>query len=102
MLTAFRRRGQGWAALAGFLGALTLAPPGLAQAPSAPPAPRVESPSPSPGPDSVWISGHWGWQSGRWQWVAGRWERAQGRFYIPGRHRQTPQGWVWEEGRWQK
>ena len=69
-------------------------------APQRPPPPRVETPSPSPSPDAVWIAGHWQWQEGQWAWRGGRWERAQGRFFIPGRHRQTPEGWVWEPGRW--
>jgi hypothetical protein len=66
------------------------------------PAPRVEAPPPSPGPDAVWIAGYWTWRNGEWVWSPGRWETAQGRFYVPGRYRQTPQGWVWEPGRWQR
>lgn len=71
-------------------------------APSAPPPPRVESPAASPSPDAVWIPGYWVWQDGRWQWSGGQWEKAQGRFFVPGRYRETPQGWVREPGRWQK
>ena len=79
--------------------------PALAQelAPQPPPLPQVESPGPPPSPNAVWIAGHWLWRSGRYDWVAGRWENAPpGASYIPGRHKQTGQGWVWEPGRWRK
>ena len=75
--------------------------PALAQAPIAPPAPQVEKPPPSPGPQFVWIAGHWSWQGGRWVWDAGHWVQAQGA-WIPGRYQQTPQGWIYVEGRWKK
>ena len=73
----------------------------FAQAPTAPPPVQVEKPPPSPGPQFVWIAGHWAWQGGRWAWVPGRWVEAQGA-WIPGRYQQTRQGWVYVEGRWKK
>ena len=77
------------------------AAPAVAQAPGPPPAVQVEKPPYSPGPQFVWIAGHWAWQGGKWTWVGGRWVEAQGT-WIPGRHVQTPQGWVYQEGRWKK
>jgi hypothetical protein len=73
-------------------------------APQPPPPPQVESPGPPPNPNAVWVSGHWLWQGGKYQWVQGRWETAPAgaSAYVPGRHKQTGQGWVWEPGRWRK
>jgi hypothetical protein len=85
-------------------GALDI-PPAIAQespAPQPPPAPQVESPGPAPNPNAVWIAGHWAWH-GKYEWQPGRWETAPpGASYIPGRHKQTAQGWVWEPGRWRR
>src|SRR3990172_10359826 len=71
-------------------GALGVAP-AVAQevAPQSPPAPQVESPGPPPGPNAVWIAGHWLWRGGLYDWVPGRWENAApGASYVPGRHKQ--------------
>jgi hypothetical protein len=75
--------------------------PAWAQVPTAPPPVQVEKPPPSPGPQFVWIAGHWTPQGGRWIWVAGHWVEAQGA-WIPGRYQQTAQGWIYVEGRWKK
>jgi hypothetical protein len=72
-------------------------------APDPPPAPQVESPGSPPGPNAIWIPGHWQWQDARYQWVPGRWEiPPSGASYVPGRHKRTSAGWVWEPGRWRK
>ena len=94
-----------WTRVRGLLAGLALgtlmALPALAQAPTAPPPPQVEKPPPSPGPQFVWIAGHWAWQGGRWAWVARPLGGGAGRV-DPGRYQQTPQGWVYVEGRWRK
>jgi len=44
-----------------------------ATAPSAPPAVRVEAPSPQPIASAVWAPGYWHWNAGQWIWVPGHW-----------------------------
>jgi hypothetical protein len=54
---------------------------------STPPPPlRVETFGPAPGPDFLWVSGHWGWNNGAYMWTPGRWEhrpRAHAVWVIP-------------------
>ena len=71
-------------------------------APTAPPAPRVETPPPPPGPRMVWTTGHWAWEHDKYNWMAGKYiepprEHAS---WVAGRWIERPNGWVWEEGRW--
>jgi hypothetical protein len=67
---------------------------------SEPPPERVEYAPPSPGPDFVWIRGHWDWHRERWEWKPGRWERPaqRGSVWVPGRWIPRDGGWVWAEG----
>jgi len=37
------------------------------------PAPRREIVARRPGPNHVWIAGHWNWSAGRYVRVAGHW-----------------------------
>lgn len=39
-----------------------------------PPAPRVESRTPAPGPDYIWQPGYWTLTNGQYTWVSGHWE----------------------------
>lgn len=61
-------------------------------APSAPPAPRVETIPPAPGTSTqalTWQAGRWMWNGTAWAWEAGH--------YV-----QSPQPTaVWEPGHWQ-
>jgi WXXGXW repeat (2 copies) len=92
----------GHGVLATALGLLVLgATPAFAGAPHPPPAVQVEKPPHSPGPQFVWIAGHWAWTGSAYAWVDGRWVQAQGT-WIPGRHVKTAEGWVYQEGRWKK
>ena len=52
--------------------------------PYPPPPARVEViPSP-PGPDALWIDGHWFWTAGGYAWHPGRWEKPRaGAHYAP-------------------
>jgi len=73
-------------------------------APTAPPAPEVETPPPAPAPTAVWMPGHWNWSPERqvYVWSHGRYAeppRARAT-WIPGRFTERPDGWVWQEGRW--
>jgi hypothetical protein len=67
-----------------------------------PPAARVEVISTSPGPDYVWIGGHWGWHGTEYVWVDGRWDRPPKprSKWVPGKWKHTNRGWVWKEGHW--
>ncbi len=40
-----------------------------------PPAPRVEVIPVAPGPEHVWVPGHWSWRAahGEYVWVSGHW-----------------------------
>jgi hypothetical protein len=67
-----------------------------------PPAARVEVIGTAPGPDYVWIGGHWGWHGTEYVWVDGRWDRgphAKAK-WVPGHWKHTSRGYVWQEGHW--
>ena len=42
-------------------------------APSAPPAPYVETITVAPSPAHVWVGGFWEWSGGRYAWRPGHW-----------------------------
>jgi hypothetical protein len=74
-------------------------------APDPPPPLRAEALPPSPGPDLVWIAGHWSWSPDmqNYVWTPGEYReppRAHAA-WLPGRWMQRHDGWVWDEGRWQ-
>src|SRR6476659_3742991 len=56
----------------------------------APPPPRAEVYGYAPGPDYVWMNGHWGWDGNRYNWSRGSWVRSRRRHAR------------WEDGRWQR
>lgn len=61
-----------------------------------------EDPGPSPGPDYMWIKGHWRWNDVDWVWVKGRWIKrpSQNAVWIPGYWFRKNHHWIWVEGRW--
>jgi len=66
-----------------------------------PPPVREEVIVESPGPDYVWVRGHWGYE-GRWVWVPGRWllpDRPHRR-WVEGHWAQDRHGYFWVEGHW--
>ncbi len=67
-----------------------------------PPRPMVERRPTAPGPDFVWIEGHWSWAARRsgWAWVPGRWDRRPGYAWVAGRWDRQGEGWIWVEGQW--
>jgi hypothetical protein len=67
-----------------------------------PPVARVEVIGTAPGPEYVWIGGHWRWQGTEYVWVDGRWDRGPNprAKWVPGHWKQTKRGWVWKEGHW--
>jgi hypothetical protein len=75
-------------------------------APSAPPAPRVETMSPRP-PSSTttmsWQGGHWSWNGTNWVWDEGHYVQAPQAQAVwePGHWQQQPTGgYVWVDGHW--
>jgi hypothetical protein len=69
-----------------------------------PPPMASEIISPAPGPNFVWVGGHWKWR-GRWRgwaWVRGRWAQRPyaNAEWIAGHWGPAPGGWVWIEGQW--
>jgi hypothetical protein len=69
---------------------------------AAPPPSRVEVIGVVPGPDYVWIGGHWWWGGSRYTWAPGRWERRpyHGARWRDGQWRHHGRRWYWREGRW--
>ena len=67
-----------------------------------PPPVRREVIIERPGPDYVWIRGHWGYGGGAYVWVPGRWERPEPRRHrwVEGRWERDRHGWYWVEGHW--
>src|SRR6476620_11730517 len=69
--------------------------------PQAPPPPQVEVIAPAPGPEYVWLNGHWGWNGG-WTWAPGRWEprpRAHASL-VPGHWEHDRHGYVYHQHYW--
>ncbi|MBI5091830.1 MAG: YXWGXW repeat-containing protein [Candidatus Hydrogenedentes bacterium] len=69
----------------------------------APPAPKVEVKSESPGADKVWIPGNWSYEKGEYVWSSGRWERpaAEQMSWSPARWRHTSEGYELVPGHWE-
>jgi len=77
-------------------------PPGVIYAPSGPPAAQVEVIGTAPGPDFVWIHGHYRWEAIHYVWGAGQWERRPhaSAAWVDGRWMHHSNGWYWQEGHW--
>ena len=67
-----------------------------------PPVERSEVIVVRPGPDYVYVRGHWGYGGGGYAWVPGRWERPDRahRRWAEGHWAHDRNGWYWIEGRW--
>ena len=66
-----------------------------------PPGVRTEVIIERPGPEYVWLRGHWAYAGGGYAWVPGRWERPDGRRrWVEGRWAHDRKGWFYVEGRW--
>jgi len=56
-----------------------------------------------PGPDYVWIEGHWYWDKGakKYAWKRGHWvKKRDGSRFMPGKWKKVPTGWKWVPGTW--
>jgi hypothetical protein len=65
----------------------------------------TEVPPPAaPGPDYVWVSGHWEWDTsgGRWVWYGASWQRppAPNAVWQAGYWSQQGPSWVWVHSHW--
>jgi hypothetical protein len=70
---------------------------------TAPPPLKREVVKPKPGPNHVWISGHWKWSGGRYVWVTGHWTKARkGHAWVPGRWEKRGPRWVYVKGHWRR
>ena len=69
----------------------------------APPSEPVEISGVAPGPNHVWVPGHWSRSNDRWVWVSGRWEvrPSPTSAYVPGHWEKRDGGYIWREGYWQ-
>lgn len=66
-----------------------------------PPPPPGEYIPAAPGPDYVWIRGHYVWREGRYVWSPGHYVvRRSGAVWVEGRYENRPEGYVWVEGHW--
>jgi len=76
-------------------------------APSAPPAPQVETipPPPSENPQMMtWGAGHWTWNGTTWDWTEGHYIQrpVPTAVWEPGHWAQeTTGGYIWVDGHWQ-
>jgi hypothetical protein len=54
----------------------------------------------SPGPNHVWIAGHYSWTNGQWTWINGTWAvpPTQTATWVPGRYDAATRRWT--EGHW--
>jgi hypothetical protein len=90
------------AALIASAACVPLPPPGAAIVVVGPPPRRVEVVGVAPGPNFVWIRGHWVWGGRAYAWTPGRWAarphpRAR---WVQGRWRRGRGGWFWVPGHW--
>jgi len=71
-------------------------------------APRTDPPqrrriikTRKPGPNYIWIEGHWVWKNGTWRWRNGYWvKKKKGKVWIPGRWSVRNGRKVWVKGHW--
>jgi hypothetical protein len=75
-------------------------------APTAPPAPQVETvpPPPSADPAMTWETGHWSWTGTDWAWAHGQYivRPAPAAVWVGGHWDRQPNGWAWVDGHWQQ
>lgn len=77
-------------------GCVTYRPP--RQAP--PPGKVVVKPL-KPGPNYVWVAGHWSWKGGRYHWVNGHWlKKKRGKVWVAGHWKKKRGRWIWVPGHW--
>ncbi len=73
---------------------------GTTYVPDPPPAPRDEVKPPRPGPQAVWVDGHWKHSGGQWVWATGHWVKKPKGQWVAGHWQKTPRGHKWVKGHW--
>jgi hypothetical protein len=92
--------------LAASLGAAAAQDSTVIIAPSAPPAPRVETVPPPPATSTqalTWQAGHWVWDGTAWSWKEGRYVQSPqpAAVWEPGHWQpQSKGGYIWIDGHW--
>jgi hypothetical protein len=68
-----------------------------------PPSPKKEVRHHKPGPNYIWISGHYEQRHGRWVWIGGHWaKKRHGMVWVEGHWVKRGKRWVWIKGHWKK
>lgn len=70
----------------------------------APPPDQTESPAPQPGPEYIWVAGHYSWDGADFQWHRGQWTIPPTGYHTWAMGRWEQSGstnWVYVEGQWQ-
>jgi hypothetical protein len=67
-----------------------------------PPADVVEVVPAQPGPEFVWIGGHYRWDGGAYAWISGHWGQAPAGYHewVAGHWVRSEHRWLWVEGHW--
>lgn len=69
----------------------------------APPPLKTEVRPVKPGPNYVWISGHWKWSHSRYVWVTGHWTKPRpGYTWVKGHWQRRGNHWVYIKGHWRR
>jgi len=87
-----------------FLAATACAPahPRVVYVVREPPPEVVETIPPSPGPQYVWVRGHYRWEGSAYVWVPGHWQVPPQGYteWVSGHWERREGGWAWVEGHW--
>ena len=75
---------------------------GTVYIPDAPPPPKSEVKSARPGPNAMWIDGHWKWNGHKYVWMPGHWEKNPRGKWVAGHYAKRGRGHVWVPGHWKK
>ncbi len=69
----------------------------------APPPLKNEARKTSPGPNYMWISGHWNWNGGQYVWISGHWEKnRKNQVWIPGHWEKRGRHYTFIKGHWRR
>ena len=67
----------------------------------APPPRKVVVRTAKPGPQYVWVQGHWTWRGGSYHWINGHWKKKKrGKVWVAGHWKKRRGRWVWVAGHW--
>jgi hypothetical protein len=56
-----------------------------------------------PGPNQIWINGHWKVKKNKYVWTKGYWVKAKEQHsWVEGRWKKVRGGWKWIPGHWKR